>query len=319
MNLIARFTTFRPLLSSLAFATALATTGLVATSASAQPMPDYPGDDAGDFEDDPGYPGADMPGYPGGQMPGYPGGQMPGYPGAEMPGYPGGQMPGYPGAEMPGYPGGQMPGYPGGQMPGYPGAEMPGYPGGQMPGYPGGQMPGYPGGQMPGAQVPPMPTTPGYPGGPTPGQPGAQVPGYPGGAQAPSYPTGPQGPAYPGARNPGAQPQTGAVIVNGVRLDPARMAQLGMQPGSVPAGNYWYDAASGLWGHVGSGSEGQITPGLALGPMDPGCSNGRTGVFMNGRQITAYEAQIVGQFYGRLAPGRYRLDAQGNVTPERGA
>ncbi len=52
----------------------------------------------------------------------------------------------------------------------------------------------------------------------------------------------------------------GPIIVNGQEPD-ARQGQALMQLyGPIPAGSYWYDPVSGLWGPAGGPSTGQILP-----------------------------------------------------------
>ncbi|MEZ4239512.1 MAG: hypothetical protein R3F59_25815 [Myxococcota bacterium] len=102
--------------------------------------------------------------------------------------------------------------------------------------------------------------------------------------------------------------QTAPVVVNG------RPASL---PGVLP-GRYWYDARSGLWGYAGGPSEGFYAPGLALGPLDPDASGGGTAVVLNGRILPPADLQFFTSVFGPIAPGRYWLDAVGNVGLEGG-
>lgn len=59
-------------------------------------------------------------------------------------------------------------------------------------------------------------------------------------------------------------PRTRDVVVNGVTLSPGRALDVGL-----PAGRYWYDRGTGLWGFEGRRAFGQMAPGLALG--QPAC------------------------------------------------
>src|SRR5260221_5582259 len=55
----------------------------------------------------------------------------------------------------------------------------------------------------------------------------------------------------------------------------------------LPNGSYWYDYVSGEWGVAGRGRSCKIRPGLELGgPLMPDASKGKTGIFVNGREIT---------------------------------
>jgi hypothetical protein len=98
----------------------------------------------------------------------------------------------------------------------------------------------------------------------------------------------------------------GQVIVNGQPLD-----QEIVQAYQIPAGRYWYDVVAGFWGMEGEPIAGQIQPGLQLGGwLRPDASNGTSGVFVNGRQLTSTEVQYLEQRFGQVMPGRYWLNAQ---------
>ncbi len=129
-------------------------------------------------------------------------------------------------------------------------------------------------------------------------------------------------PTFAGAAAPAGlaapTPMAAGVRVNGRALSGAELAALGADPSRVPAGDYWYDARSGLWGLVGDGARGQITPGLALGSLDPAVSRGTTGVMINGREITSTELALVQSVAGPVARGRYFLEADGRAGPEGG-
>jgi len=103
----------------------------------------------------------------------------------------------------------------------------------------------------------------------------------------------------------------GPIIVNNQELS-AQLGQGLMQLyGPIPAGSYWYDPVSGLWGPAGGPSTGQILPNLPIGgPLRADASNGRTGVVVNGREIHHQELAYLQQLYGVVNPGRYWLSAQ---------
>ncbi len=117
--------------------------------------------------------------------------------------------------------------------------------------------------------------------------------------------------------------QAATIVVNGQAISPSLLTQLGIDPRQVPAGSYWYDARSGVWGLQGQPVAGILPAGLALGgPLASDASAGRTGVFINGRQLPTAELQSLNQRVGQpIAPGRYWCDAQascgveGNPTP----
>jgi hypothetical protein len=110
------------------------------------------------------------------------------------------------------------------------------------------------------------------------------------------------------------------VVVNGQRLSAAQLRSLQRTPGSALAdGRYWYDATSGAWGAVGGPLAGFLAPGLDLpGPMPADASGGGTGRFANGRELHPQEVRALAQCLGAAPPGRYWLDALGNLGLEGG-
>jgi hypothetical protein len=114
-----------------------------------------------------------------------------------------------------------------------------------------------------------------------------------------------------------AQP-TG-IIINGSELSPAEAQSLYVKiDGPVPQGRYWYDPVSGLWGYEGGPSQGQILPGLAEvgGALSADASGGQTQVFINGRAIHPAELMQLQQMMGPIPPGRYAVNAYGQVAVE---
>jgi hypothetical protein len=102
------------------------------------------------------------------------------------------------------------------------------------------------------------------------------------------------------------------VIVNGVPLDPSSQQAIerAYRTTLVP-GRYWYDPVSGVWGPEGGPSAGQIQAGLRLGgPLQSDASRGRTGVFVNGRELHALDVAAL-QRCVRVMPGRYWVLANG--------
>ena len=81
------------------------------------------------------------------------------------------------------------------------------------------------------------------------------------------------------------------IFVNGSELKPDTLRALQQAyPVPIAAGRYWYDALSGAWGVEGEPIAGQMVAGLALGgTLRPDASRGSSGVFLNGRQLTAGE------------------------------
>jgi hypothetical protein len=108
------------------------------------------------------------------------------------------------------------------------------------------------------------------------------------------------------------------VTVNGVVITQVQRAALEQAYGAIQPGRYWYDKVSGLWGQEGKPTIGQIIPGLDLGgPLEADASHGGTKIFLNGRELSQAEVQILQQL-GPVNPGRYWANAQGIGGPEGG-
>lgn len=111
--------------------------------------------------------------------------------------------------------------------------------------------------------------------------------------------------------------QAQEVVVNGRAL-PAAERQAVEQRTGVPLrpGRWWYDARSGLWGSEGAGAAGFAPAGLPVAaPLRAEASGGRRGVFFNGRSLSDAEIAWL-MTLGPVWPGRYWLDAMGNVGLE---
>ena len=111
----------------------------------------------------------------------------------------------------------------------------------------------------------------------------------------------------------GAQrPQASAVIVNDVPLSLDTVAALRASGLNVVDGNYWYDRTSGFYGYKSGPAAGMISPGLNLGgALKADCSNGTSGFFVNGRQLTIPEAAALMRTL-HAPQARYALDADMN-------
>ena len=84
-------------------------------------------------------------------------------------------------------------------------------------------------------------------------------------------------------------------------------------------GRYWYDARCGAWGLEGGPTVGFILPSLSLPqPMPADISAGGTGIFINGRELHPVDRQALIGMFGTAIPGRYWLDAYGNLGVEGG-
>ncbi len=109
------------------------------------------------------------------------------------------------------------------------------------------------------------------------------------------------------------------VVINGVQLSNEQVIALEqMYRVTIQDGAYWYDHFCGAWGVQGGPVMGVIQPGLNIGgPLRHDASNGNTGVFINGRQLHLMDVLGLQQL-GPVLPGRYWVDAQGNVGFEGG-
>ena len=118
-------------------------------------------------------------------------------------------------------------------------------------------------------------------------------------------------PATPGA--------TRSVVINGLRLDDRTVQQIEQAYNvRVMDGDYWYDRMTGAWGVRGGPTVGVVLPGLGFGgQMAADASNGNTGVFVNGRQLHAYDVARLQQI-GQVVPGRYWMNASGDFGLEGG-
>jgi hypothetical protein len=139
-----------------------------------------------------------------------------------------------------------------------------------------------------------------------------QVPQPAYGQPLPATPYNAQQPAMATQPMPQQQQQVSGVIVNDVPLTMDTVAALRASGLNVVDGNYWYDRTSGFYGYKGGPAAGMISPGLNLGgPLKPDCSNGTSGFFVNGRQLTIPEAAaLVRTLHAPQA--RYTLDADMN-------
>jgi hypothetical protein len=105
------------------------------------------------------------------------------------------------------------------------------------------------------------------------------------------------------------------VTVNRVELTAdiqQTLAQYGIR---VAPGDYWYDAASGLFGLMGGPGLGFTMPNLRLGgALTPDASGGGsgvlTGVFVNGRELHPQDVAALSAL-GPVYPGRYWLRFDG--------
>lgn len=114
--------------------------------------------------------------------------------------------------------------------------------------------------------------------------------------------------------------QSRKVYFNRVQLTDQQVQSLeSMLQSRIQDGKYWYDKTCGAWGVEGGPTAGFVFAGLELpGPMPVNISGGKTGVFINGREVHPLDQQGLEQLFGAAPAGRYWLDAQGNMGPEGG-
>jgi hypothetical protein len=107
------------------------------------------------------------------------------------------------------------------------------------------------------------------------------------------------------------------VTVNGVRLSEDMLQMLErVHRIRIPDGAFWYDRVCGSWGRAGGPCRGTLPAGLEIGgPLKADASDGKTGVFINGRQLGLGELLRLRQIVA-LWGGRHWLDADSNYGRE---
>jgi hypothetical protein len=104
-----------------------------------------------------------------------------------------------------------------------------------------------------------------------------------------------------GAQAPAAS-VTSPVTINGRPLSAVQVRQLQAAYGVIIPGRYWYDPISGYWGLEGRDPAGYTQTGLNFGPVSPRASNGHSGAFLNGREISFGEPLIYSRISARRPP-----------------
>jgi len=113
-----------------------------------------------------------------------------------------------------------------------------------------------------------------------------------------------------GAQAPAAT-VTSPVTINGRPLNEGQLRQLKGAYGIIFPGQYWYDPISGFWGLEGRDPAGYTLFGLDYGPLSPRASNGHSGAFLNGREISVAEQLFYSRIFGTApSPGRFWLDGR---------
>ncbi|MGI9066806.1 MAG: hypothetical protein ACR2HX_10435 [Pyrinomonadaceae bacterium] len=133
----------------------------------------------------------------------------------------------------------------------------------------------------------------------------------------------------PPPAQPQSQPQsstqsqsapTRQVFVNGVQLRDQQVDFLEQKyRSSLPNGDYWYDRMCGAWGIMGGPLLCTLEPNHDIGgPLQPGASQGNTGVFINGRELHYLDIALLQRVVPMIIPGRWWLDVYGNFGTEGG-
>jgi hypothetical protein len=109
-----------------------------------------------------------------------------------------------------------------------------------------------------------------------------------------------------------AQGRSRNVVINGERISLEMLRAYEQRYRvHVADGAYWYDGFSGAWGVQGGPTVGFIAPGLAIGgKLRSDASHGKTGVYVNGRQLHWMDVLALQQII-RVLPGRFWVDANG--------
>jgi hypothetical protein len=124
---------------------------------------------------------------------------------------------------------------------------------------------------------------------------------------------------HPESANRISEERSRRIVINRVPLTAREIARLEQTYGvRLHEGAYWYDKRSGAWGIEGGPTLGIGAAGLAIGgPLRADASNGRTNVFINGREL--HQADVDGlRQLGPVLPGRYWVDERGNCGFEGG-
>lgn len=133
-------------------------------------------------------------------------------------------------------------------------------------------------------------------------------------------------PSKPVAVNPpvpSVAPATRVLKFNGRALNAGGLATLAKLEAAyrtrLPDGAFWYDPMCGAFG-AWDGPVLVILPaGLALGgPVPANASGSGSGVFVNGRELHAFDVLYLQHLLGPIKPGRYFTDAYGNAGLEGG-
>lgn len=109
------------------------------------------------------------------------------------------------------------------------------------------------------------------------------------------------------------------VVVNGVPIPDHLVKKAEEQAGPIHPGTYWYDVQAGFWGVAGGQCLGIIPPFIEefSYPMTRDCSAGRTGIFVNGRELHHMDREkLCSRGLPDTAGMSYRIEIDGRVVEE---
>lgn len=103
------------------------------------------------------------------------------------------------------------------------------------------------------------------------------------------------------------------VYVNGQKVPFSELKAIKNNYGiTIGDGNYWYDSRCGAWGFKNDPTQGFIPARLNVGGyLKSTASNGRTNVFVNGRELPLADVRTLQRIIN-VVPGRFWLDDKGN-------
>ncbi|XVF13008.1 hypothetical protein REPUB_Repub08aG0170100 [Reevesia pubescens] len=109
------------------------------------------------------------------------------------------------------------------------------------------------------------------------------------------------------------------VLVNGQPISDIVVRKAEKQAGPIHPGNYWYDSRAGFWGVMGQPCSGIIPPSIEEFnyPMPENCAAGKTGVFINGRELHQKDLDVLAcKGLPTTRDKSYILEVSGRVLDE---
>ncbi|KAJ8451155.1 hypothetical protein Cgig2_026964 [Carnegiea gigantea] len=110
------------------------------------------------------------------------------------------------------------------------------------------------------------------------------------------------------------------VYVNGRPIPHRGVKRAEKFAGPIQPGDYWYDSKAGFWGVMGHRCLGIIPPSIqefSNFPMPENCSDGDTGVYVNGRELHKKDLDLLAsRGLPTMSDKRYIIDISGKVVEE---